>query len=139
MTFPLLNLTLAIFLSPEFGFFGFVVPTFKHTPFSSGRPASCGDRSFRAFWAIRPCLSTWIRVHLCAREAGRGWNTGVLWTMEAVNEGRSGCAGAIALLKMTDGRTMRRRNWTGIVAAEMAMLLLHLEKWMKSRWLAWHK
>jgi hypothetical protein len=35
-TLPVLNRTLAIFLSPEFGFLGFVVPTFKHTPFSSG-------------------------------------------------------------------------------------------------------
>ena len=78
-----------------------------------------------------------MRVHLCAREAGRGWNAGVLWTMEAANEGRSGCAGAIAFLKTTEGRTRRRRNWTGIVAAEMAMILSNLEKLMESRWLAW--
>ena len=36
MTLPVLNRTLAIFLSPELGFLGFVVPTFRHTPFSSG-------------------------------------------------------------------------------------------------------
>ena len=58
MTFPVLNRTLAIFLSPELGFLGFVVPTFKHTPLSSGRLASCGDRSFRARWAILPCRNT---------------------------------------------------------------------------------
>lgn len=54
MTFPVLNLTLAIFLSPELGFLGFVVPTFKHTPFNSGLFFNCGDRSFRAFCAILP-------------------------------------------------------------------------------------
>lgn len=48
ITFPVLNRTLAIFLSPELGFLGFVVPTFKHTPLSSGRFANWGDRSFRA-------------------------------------------------------------------------------------------
>lgn len=71
-TFPLLNLTLAIFLSPEFGFFGFVVPTFRHTPFISGLFASAGDRSFRRPRADRPFRSTCINVHLCAREAGVG-------------------------------------------------------------------
>jgi hypothetical protein len=70
MTFPVLNLTLAIFLSPELGFLGLVVPTFRHTPFSSGLFLSCGDRSFRAFCAILPCLRTWINVHLCARVEG---------------------------------------------------------------------
>lgn len=88
-TFPLLNLTLAIFLSPELGFFGFVVPTFKHTAFNSGLPASCGDRSFRAFCAVRPFRSTWIRVHFCAREAGRGWKVGALGSELAI-DGRSG-------------------------------------------------
>jgi hypothetical protein len=36
ITFPVLNRTLAILRSPELGFLGFVVPTFRHTPFSSG-------------------------------------------------------------------------------------------------------
>lgn len=71
-TFPLLNLTLAIFLSPEFGFLGFVVPTFKHTPFISGLFVSAGERSFRTLCCDRPFRSTCISVHLCAREAGMG-------------------------------------------------------------------
>lgn len=58
MTFPVLNLTLAIFLSPELGFLGFVVPTFKHTPLSSGLFFSCGERSFRAPCDIRPWRRT---------------------------------------------------------------------------------
>jgi hypothetical protein len=61
-TFPLLNLTLAIFLSPELGFFGFVVPTFKHTPFISGLFANAGDRSFRGGLIFRPLRTTCISV-----------------------------------------------------------------------------
>jgi hypothetical protein len=72
MTFPVLNRTLAIFLSPEFGFLGFVVPTFKHTPFNSGLFFNCGDRSFRAPCDILPCRRTCINVHLFARDAGAG-------------------------------------------------------------------
>lgn len=51
MTVPLLSRTLAVFLSPEFGFFGLVVPTLRHTPFISGRCvlAKAGDVGFRAF------------------------------------------------------------------------------------------
>jgi len=37
---PLLNRTFAVLRSPEFGFFGFVMPTRIHTPFISGRYAS---------------------------------------------------------------------------------------------------
>lgn len=58
MTLPELNLTLAIFLSPEFGFFGFVIPTFKHTPFISGRLRSAGDVVLRAFRSLRAPLRT---------------------------------------------------------------------------------
>jgi hypothetical protein len=72
MTFPVLNLTLAIFLSPELGFFGFVVPTFRQTPFSSGLFFNCGDRSFRAPCDILPWRRTCINVHLFARDAGAG-------------------------------------------------------------------
>ena len=36
---PLDNLTRAIFLKAEFGFFGVVVVTFKHTPLLKGEPA----------------------------------------------------------------------------------------------------
>ena len=49
MTVPLLNRTLATFLSPELGFFGFVVPTRKHTPFISGLLIKAGDTGLRAF------------------------------------------------------------------------------------------
>jgi hypothetical protein len=72
ITFPVLNRTLAIFLSPELGFLGLVVPTFKHTPFSSGRFFSCGDRNLRAPCDILPWRNTCINVHLCARDAGVG-------------------------------------------------------------------
>jgi hypothetical protein len=55
MTFPLLNRTLATFLSPELGFLGFVTPTRKQTPFISGHflVASCGEVGFRAFCPCR--------------------------------------------------------------------------------------
>lgn len=63
-TLPLLNRTLAIFLSPELGFFGFVVPTFRHTPFISGLFANAGDRSFRAGLVPRPLRTNCIKVIL---------------------------------------------------------------------------
>jgi hypothetical protein len=61
-TFPLLNLILAVFLSPEFGFFGFVIPVFKQTPFICARPTSAGDRERRAACEVRQPLRTWLYV-----------------------------------------------------------------------------
>jgi hypothetical protein len=118
MTFPVLNRTLAIFLSPELGFLGFVVPTFKHTPFSSGLFFSCGDRSFRAPCDILPWRRTCINVHLCAREAGIGrkgrlWET--FWKAVAAIEGCAARRGVNADLVKTVGRIRRRRNVSGIV------------------------
>tara|TARA_R110002003_G_scaffold96_20_gene7594 strand:- start:11573 stop:12004 length:432 start_codon:yes stop_codon:yes gene_type:complete len=118
MTFPVLRRTLAIFLSPELGFLGFVVPTFKQTPFSSGRFFSCGDRSFRAPCDILPCRSTCINVHLCARDAGvglHGRNGAALRRAEAAIEGCAVREAARGDWKSTDGRTRRRRNVSGMI------------------------
>ena len=60
MTLPLLNLTLATFLSPELGFFGFVVPTLKHTPFISGLLTSAGDVGLRAACSVLQPRRTWL-------------------------------------------------------------------------------
>jgi hypothetical protein len=60
--FPLLNLTLAVFRCPEFGFFGFVTPTFRHTPFIAGRPTSAGDEERGSRFGRRPFLHNWFRV-----------------------------------------------------------------------------
>jgi len=49
MIFPELNLILAIFRSPEFGFLGFTIPTRKQTPFMEGRSMSCGEMGFRLY------------------------------------------------------------------------------------------
>ncbi|KAF7504908.1 hypothetical protein GJ744_001629 [Endocarpon pusillum] len=79
MTFPLLSLTLAVFLCPEFGFFGFVIPTFRHTPFISGRPTMAGERERRSLFTSRPLRRTWFSVVRCGvvadkeREVGTGW------------------------------------------------------------------
>lgn len=62
---PLLNLHLAIFLSPELGFLGFVMPTRRHTPFIAGLCTSCGETFLRAFWPTRHPLSTWLKVASC--------------------------------------------------------------------------
>ena len=64
MTFPLLNRTLATFLSPELGFFGFVTPTRRHTPFISGQCefANCGDVGFRARCPTLQPRMTWLYV-----------------------------------------------------------------------------
>lgn len=110
MTFPVLKRTLAIFLSPELGFFGLVVPTFKQTPFSSGLFASCGDRSFLALCADLPCRSTWINVHLLARDAGVGLRerpAKALWSGVAAIDGRAASRGDCAKI---EGLTRRRRN-----------------------------
>ena len=117
MTLPVLNLTLAIFLSPELGFFGLVVPTFRHTPFSSGLSLNCGDRSFRAFCAILPCLKTCIKVHLCARDEGAGRTAKVgfvVWNAVAAIEGRNDSAGARKVDGTRDGLSRRRRIVTGM-------------------------
>ena len=77
MLLPELNLTLANLRSAEFGFFGFMVPTRRHTPFISGRFLSAGDVPRRAFCGFRQPLRTWLRVVrrggevLNGREVGR--------------------------------------------------------------------
>jgi hypothetical protein len=47
MTLPLLNRTFAVLRCPELGFFGFVIPTFRQTPFISGRPTMAGESDRR--------------------------------------------------------------------------------------------
>lgn len=118
ITLPVLSLTLAIFRSPELGFFGFVVPTFRHTPFSSGLSFNCGDRSLRAFRAILPCRRTCINVHLCARDdgVGRAAKAGVLfWKAEAAIDGRIDRAGAKGTAERIEGRARRRKSVRGIM------------------------
>ena len=131
MTLPVLSMTLAIFLSPELGFFGFVVPTFRHTPFSSGLSLNCGDRSFRAFCAIRPCRRTCINVHLFARDAGAGLiaKAGVLcWNAVAAIEGRVDRTGANGAAERTEGRARRRKNVRDMVGAVVWLELSAMDK-----------
>jgi hypothetical protein len=61
-TLPLLRRTLAVFLSPELGFFGFVIPVLRHTPFISGRLESAGERRRRARCSLRQPRRTWLYV-----------------------------------------------------------------------------
>ena len=123
-TFPLLNLTLAIFRSPELGFLGFVVPTFKHTPFISGLFASAGDLSFRSPCADLPPRSTCISVHLCAREAATGRMGSIdvaFWRAVAPIAGRAGTEESAGARHMTEGRTRRRKNWAGMICELLVM------------------
>jgi hypothetical protein len=111
------------------GFLGFVVPTFKQTPFSSGLSFNCGDRSFRAFRSILPCRNTCIRVHLCARDegAGRIANVGVaFWKARAAIEGRIERAEVSEKDGRADGRTKRRRNVRDMVG--------DVDGWRWSQW-----
>ena len=62
MILPLLSLTLAVFLCPELGFLGLVMPTLRQTPFISGRPTIAGLRDRRFFWGLRQPLRTWLMV-----------------------------------------------------------------------------
>lgn len=70
MTRPELSLTFAVLRWPELGFLGLVMPTFRHTPFISGRWAadSAGDTAWRGFLGDRPpALRIWFSVMDCAR------------------------------------------------------------------------
>lgn len=118
MTLPVLNRTLAIFLSPELGFFGFVVPTFKHTPLSSGLFFNCGDRSFRAPCADLPWRRTCINVHLLARDAGVEPCVKVGAAFRSAVATIDGCAarrGANDDCVNAVGLRRRRRNASGMV------------------------
>jgi hypothetical protein len=53
-TLPVLNRTLATFRSAELGFFGFVVPTLRQTPLSSG--AMTSRRAGETAWRARCCF-----------------------------------------------------------------------------------
>jgi hypothetical protein len=129
ITFPVLNRTLAIFRSPELGFLGFVVPTFRHTPFSSGLFFNCGDRSFRAPCDIRPWRRTCINVHLGARDAG-SWRRDckAFWKAVAVIEGCVGRSDVKGEWVRAVGLSRRRRNVTGIVAAVVLTFGLVVDK-----------
>jgi hypothetical protein len=101
MTMPLLNRTLATFLSPELGFFGFVVPTRRHTPFISGLSLRAGDVAFRAFCPVLHPLSTWLYV---AR------NVVLLEKARVAAVGDACARGAMAVVRyVLDGAGNRRR------------------------------
>lgn len=107
---PLLNLTLAIFLSPELGFLGFVMPTRKQTPFIAGLCTNCGDTFLRAFCPFLQPPSTWLNV---AHRAGVKAN---VLRATALN-----CGGRMdfATVGRNEGdgiRMRRRRNVRGMVA-----------------------
>lgn len=135
ITLPVLSLTLAIFLSPELGFLGFVVPTFKHTPFNSGLSLSCGDRNFRAFFCARPWRRTWINVHLCARDEGagpRGCAKAVVGKVAMASDGRGSRDVKTVGVETTDGRMARRRNVRDMVGGCGGLLGVAMGK--SSRW-----
>jgi len=113
ISFPLLNLTLAVFLSPELGFFGFVMPTLIHTPFISGLNDNCGDVFFRARWATRQPRRTWLNV------AGRGVEeVNVRWRV-AVARGRRDGDGDEGLERIRElgNRTRRQRKLKGMAGS----------------------
>ena len=127
---PLLNRTLAIFLSPELGFFGFVMPTRKHTPFIAGLCTSCGDTFLRAFWPTRHPLNTWLKVAHCD-----GVAMNVLRLVAPLNcEGRTNAD----FCGRKDGggiRMRRRRNVRGIFpVCGWMMRMKEVEKrWRRGR------
>jgi hypothetical protein len=61
-TLPVDKRTLAVLRWPELGFLGFVMPTFRQTPFISGRPRTAGETGRRAFLAVRGEARTWLSV-----------------------------------------------------------------------------
>jgi hypothetical protein len=108
---PLLNLTLAIFLSPELGFLGFVMPTRRHTPFIAGLCTSCGDTFLRAFCPTRQPFRTWLNVAL-----GDGVAMKVLRCATPLNCADGSIdAGFCGLIDGSGIRINRRRNVRGIL------------------------
>ena len=71
MTRPLLRRTRAVLRSPEFGFFGRVMPTLRHTPFIWGAffSDSAGDTACRARCGFRHPRNTWFSVAARGAEA----------------------------------------------------------------------
>ena len=59
---PVDSLIFATFLSALFGFLGFIVLTFVHTPFSCGRPTIPGETGWRGFFGFRGARRICIRV-----------------------------------------------------------------------------
>jgi hypothetical protein len=104
---PLLNRTLAVFLSPEFGFLGLVIPTRKHTPFIAGLLTSCGETFLRAFCPTRQPRRTWLKVASCdwVVVKVRLEPLRAVSKVEGVECGRNDGAG---------NRRRRRRNVSGI-------------------------
>lgn len=118
ITFPLLNRTLAIFRAPELGFFGFVVPTFRHTPFISGRLASAGDRSLRGGLTPRPLRMTWIKVHLgraVEAEKARAYAFWAFWSGAGAGRAMREICVAGRENSAVAGRKSGRRIWRGMV------------------------
>jgi len=122
ITRPLLSLTLAIFLSPEFGFFGFVVPTFRHTPFISGLSTSAGDVGLRALCSTRQPRRTWLNV------ASRG---AVAVKERVGGSGRRTMAVARDDVNEVSGRRSLGNIWSGMVGIGGCGLVLRLRVW---RW-----
>jgi hypothetical protein len=97
ITVPLLKRTLATFLSPELGFFGFVVPTLRHTPFSSGLLTMAGDLALLAFCPFLHPRRTWLYV----ASAG-GVEENARWIKE-------GCGAKAVVRRDRDGAGRRRK------------------------------
>lgn len=127
---PLLNLTLAVFLSPEFGFFGLVMPTFRHTPFICGLLTSAGETGFRARWATRQPRRTWLSV---------AWGWGVVVKVRCVGgreegggldvemERRRGVRGRRTRgmeEEVEEGRKWRRMDGAGIVGCGIGVVVV---------------
>lgn len=89
---------------------GFVMPTFRQTPFREGRPTVAGERGRRAFRVERPRVRTWFRV---ARGVGvevkvRRWGS-----VSARREGD--WVGSFVVMREVVGlRVRRRRAWSAV-------------------------
>lgn len=101
MTVPLLKRTLATFRSPELGFFGFVVPTRKQTPFISGRLIKAGETGLRAFCPTLHPRKTWLYVACVVGvlEKDRVANGATLGASGPIRQDRAGAGRRNNLLK----------------------------------------
>jgi len=112
-TLPVLRRTLAVFRSAELGFLGFVMPTLRHTPLSSGARAVdiAGDVCLRARCGLRHPLATWLSV---ASTEGvlLNWRAGA---REAAARQGAGMA-RVVLLEMRGRQTAGVRRRRSMVA-----------------------
>jgi len=123
---PVLNLTRAVFRSPEFGFFGLVMPTLRHTPLRDGARTSrrAGETGLRRGWGWRGWRRVWESVVRRLGVVEKGW----VWERESkvavVVSGGSGRWGDGNVVNRRGRRREGVRSWRRVETAITSEIVL---------------